>query len=146
MAIDIYSPFGTDLQFGPGEDITLTGREGVDFEFVREQQEFIQRIIRRLLTAPGEWIPFPKYGAGLRRWVDEPLTSANAFEIETTIMSQIGHEPDLAANPTPVVILESIENGLSVTIKCFTISLQPVSFNFNTGSGVVTVITGLDIA
>ena len=66
MSIDFRAPFGDDLVVGARPDVEITGLVSRDFDFIEAREELIQRIIRRLLTAKGEWIPFPNYGASLR--------------------------------------------------------------------------------
>lgn len=131
MAVDFLAPFGEDIQIGPGPDIGLAGEITADFTFVDSQLELIQRIIRRLLTNPGEWIPFPSYGGGLRRWVNEQLSFQNILSIKAVIIQQVMQEPDVAGIPSPVVDLATLPNGLLATIKLFTKELVPVSFSFN---------------
>ena len=87
MAIDFLAPFGEDMNLGAGSDVTILGQTGADFSFIDSRAELIQRIIRRLLTTPGEWLPFPRYGAGLRRYVNETLTPQVAFRIKADCLS-----------------------------------------------------------
>lgn len=131
MAVDFLAPFGEDLSLGPGLDLGLAGPTTADFTFVDSQTELIQRIIRRLLTNPGEWPPFKSYGGGLRKWINEPLTFQSTLYIKNDIISQLMQEPDIAGIPSPIVDLARITEGLLVTIKVFTKELVPVSFSFN---------------
>lgn len=131
MAIDFLAPFGEDMNLGAGSDVTILGQTGADFSFIDSRAELIQRIIRRLLTTPGEWLPFPRYGAGLRRYVNETLTPQVAFRIKADCLSQIVEEPDVATLPAPQVLLSRFPDGIVVTIQLYTKSLQPVSFSFN---------------
>lgn len=134
MAIDFLAPFGEDMALGAGSDVSILGQVGADFSFIDSRAELIQRIIRRLLTTPGEWLPFPRYGAGLRRYVNEPLTSSIAFQIKADCLAQIVEEPDVVTLPAPQVNLQRIPDGIVVTIQLFTQALQPVSFSFNPNS------------
>ncbi len=67
-----------------------------------------ERVIRRLLTNPGAYIWHPEYGAGLARFVGQPIDSAS---IEALIRSQMLLEPAVAALPEPVVIVQSDPGG-----------------------------------
>lgn len=142
MAIDFLAPFGEDMSLGAGSDVTILGQTGTDFDFIQSRDELIQRIVRRLCTNPGEWLPFPRYGAGVRRYVNEPLSSAIAFRIKADCLAQIVEEPDVATLPAPQVLLKRIPDGLIVVIQLYTQSLQPVSFSFNPNSP--DVFTGIN--
>ena len=96
-----------------------------------DRDELIQRLIRRLFTAPGEWIPFPNYGAGVRGLVNEPLSSQLALQIRSTITSQVLQEPDVSRQPAPTVRVEQVLNGVQVFVQLFTVAQVPVSFSFN---------------
>lgn len=134
MAIDFRAPFGEDLLFGPLPDLNVIGSTTRDFDFIQDREELIQRIIRRLLTTRGEWIPFPEYGASLRLRVNEPLTPQLVLDIRSTILSQLMLEPDVARSPAPQVLIAKIDNGIVVTIQLFTQALRVVNFSFNPAS------------
>jgi len=73
-----------------------------------------QRIYRRLMTAPGEYIFHPTYGAGL------PQRIGQVFDlrvIESIVRSQIFLEACVARTPAPVILVGSILNGVSISIK-----------------------------
>lgn len=131
MGFDLLAPFGGDLSFGPTVDVSTSGISGGDFDFLVDRDELIQRIIRRLLTDPGEWIPFPNYGAGLRRYVDETLTVVLANKIKNTILGQLLQEPDVSEAPLPSVALSTIPNGIFVAIRVFSRDIGQVSFAFS---------------
>lgn len=132
MAIDFLAPFGEDMALGAASDVSILGQQGTDFSFIAARDELIQRLIRRLLTNPGEWLPFPFYGGGLRAFVNEPLSSRLAFQIKSICIAQVMEEPDVAALPAPVITLKKpFADALIVTIQLYTQALQPVSFSFN---------------
>jgi hypothetical protein len=131
MAIDFLAPFGEDLAIGPRPDLSVIGGTIQDFEFVTDVPEIVQRIIRRLLTYQGEWIPFPNYGASLRQYVDAALSLQLVQTIKSVVTKQVMQEPDISPIPTPVVDVQAIPNGIFVAIKVFTRTMQPVSFAFN---------------
>ena len=72
-----------------------------------------QRVLRRLMTNPGDYIWHPDYGAGLPRYVG---TNLNLLEIEGVIREQLAKEKAVTQSPPPVVKLRPILNGLFVNI------------------------------
>lgn len=131
MGFDLLSPFGGDVEFGPAVDVSTAGLTGADFDFLVDRDELIQRIIRRLLTDPGEWIPFPNYGAGLRRFVNETLDNILILKIKNIILGQLLQEPDVSENPPPSVAMSLVNNGLYVAVRVFSQDLGQVSFAFS---------------
>ena len=59
-----------------------------------------QRVLRRLLTNPGDYIWHTDYGAGLGRYVGSP---ANETLVKATIRSQIFQEKAVARTPEPII-------------------------------------------
>jgi len=95
---DIWHQWGSDLMVGPTGDLAsvagaLLGR---------------QRVLRRLLTNPGDYIWQLGYGAGLAQFVGRP---ANALQIRAVIRSQIFQETAVARMPEPVVEVASDDTG-----------------------------------
>lgn len=72
-----------------------------------------QRIIRRLLTNPGDYRWHPEYGAGLGRLVGE---TRDRYAIESRIRSQIMQEACVARQPLPVITSSPIPDGIFVSI------------------------------
>ena len=68
----------------------------------------LQRVLRRLLTNPGEYVFAPTYGAGLRAAVGRP---ANIPRIQAVIMAQMMQEAYVAPTPPPVVTVTSKNDG-----------------------------------
>ena len=62
---DLAHEFGADLQAGPTGDLALADGAALGR----------QRVLRRLLTNPGDYIWHPTYGAGLARFVGHPFGS-----------------------------------------------------------------------
>jgi len=90
--------WGGDLSFTPAWDIALvTGT-------VLGQQ----RVLRRLLTNPGDYIWHLNYGAGLAQFVG---TTVNVAAIRSTIRSQIFMESAVARLPEPAINVQSSPNG-----------------------------------
>lgn len=56
----------------------------------RDYEAYVSQLIRQvLLTAPGERINRPDFGAGLRRMVFSPIDDATATLIQTTIFQNL---------------------------------------------------------
>ncbi len=59
-----------------------------------------QRVLRRLMTNPGDYIWQLDYGAGLAQFIGQP---GNALQIEAVIRSQIFKESAVSRTPEPTV-------------------------------------------
>lgn len=100
---DIYHYTGGDIDSSSTGDLrTATGSERTK-----------QRILRRLLTNPGEYLFHPEYGAGLGKKVGEPVKPG---EWKALISGQMLLEEAVARHPPPAVKLALIEGGVSVSI------------------------------
>ena len=73
-----------------------------------------QRVLRRLLTSPSDYIWALDYGAGLGRFVGQPGALP---AIRSAIRGQIFKEASVASNPEPVIDLHSDPGGLYVHIR-----------------------------
>jgi phage baseplate assembly protein W len=87
---DVSQLWGSDLSLSPTGDLALASGSMLGQ----------QRVLRRLLTNPGEYIWQPGYGAGLGQFIGEP---ANALQIRAVIRSQIFKEAAVARTPEPVI-------------------------------------------
>jgi hypothetical protein len=103
---DIAHQWGSDLGFGPTGDIAVVAGS------VLGQQ----RVLRRLLTNPLDYIWQPGYGAGLASFVGQP---ANALQICATIRSQIFKEAAVAQNPEPTVDVTLNPGGASGDVYAY---------------------------
>lgn len=74
-----------------------------------------QRIIRRVLTNPGDYTANPDYGAGAGRFVGTTPQGLN--QLKTLISSQILLEPSVAPYPFPKVELKTNYEMLYITIE-----------------------------
>lgn len=72
-----------------------------------------QRVLRRLLTNPGDYIWHIDYGAGLARFVGAP---ANRSLISATIRSQIFKEAVVARTPEPLIDVQINPAGALSTV------------------------------
>jgi len=99
--IAIASRWEGDLSAGATGDIAV----------VPVQSEVQQRLIRGLLTNPGDYIWHTKYGAGLGSYVGERY-SQNF--IEGAVLNQLKFEPLVMATPAPSVQINlSLAGSLS---------------------------------
>lgn len=90
-----------------------------------------QRILRRLMTAPGDYIWQPTYGAGLPQKIGSPVDTAL---IASIIRSQIALEATVARSPAPTITVTEILNGVSVYLLFYsavTGQQQTLSFDVN---------------
>lgn len=87
---DAHHLFGGDLAVGPSGDL-LSAQGG---------EAGRQRLLRRLLTNPGDYLWDLEYGAGLGRFVGEPVDVAR---IEAVIRSQMLREAAVVRQPEPSI-------------------------------------------
>lgn len=72
-----------------------------------------QRILRRLLTNPGDYIWEPDYGAGLPKYIGQKL---DLTALSALIRSQMYLESSVEQQPEPQISLTPILNGVYVQI------------------------------
>jgi phage baseplate assembly protein W len=87
---DLNHQYGSDIVAGPAGDLGT-----VDGSLLGQQ-----RVLRRLLTNPGDYIWQLDYGAGLAQFIGQP---ARVAQIKAVIRSQIFRESAVARTPEPVV-------------------------------------------
>ncbi len=87
---DIFHSFGSDLAPSPTGDIAIAT------DAILGQQ----RVLRRLLTNPGDYIWQPDFGAGLAQFIGQP---AEISRIRATVRSQIFKEAAVARSPEPII-------------------------------------------
>jgi phage baseplate assembly protein W len=75
-----------------------------------------QRVLRRLLTNPGDYIWQLDYGAGLARFIGQPI---NPLQIRAVIRSQIFKEATVARQPEPVIDVQVAPGGASGTVYVY---------------------------
>lgn len=120
--MDCYHYFGSDLSTNSRGDIRL-----IDGLILSQQ-----RILRRLLTNPGDYIWHPNYGAGLPTYIGVPLTQSLFRKITGLITSQIFLEPSVSQSPPPVIKLSANQNTIYCSIEytdAATTSLQVLTFD-----------------
>lgn len=90
--------WGGDLSAGPTGDLALATGTALGQ----------QRVLRRLLTNPGDYIWQLQYGAGLAQFVGAPC---NIAAIKAAIRSQIFMESAVARLPEPLIDVQSAQDG-----------------------------------
>jgi hypothetical protein len=102
---DLAHGFGGDLVIGPTGDLALSAGPALTRE----------RVLRRLLTNPGDYLWQLDYGAGLGRFVGQPGSAAG---IAAVVRGQIFREAAVARAPEPVVAArDDHAGGLAVEIR-----------------------------
>jgi phage baseplate assembly protein W len=96
---DLHHQFGADLV------VSATG----DLATVDGASLGQQRVLRRLLTNPGDYIWHSGYGAGLAQFVGQPVDAAR---IRAVVRSQIFKEPVVARLPEPAIDVTSDLAGM----------------------------------
>jgi hypothetical protein len=100
---DIFHVWGSDLTASATGDIGIAS--GSTFGQ--------QRVLRRLLTNPGDYIWHTDYGAGLASFLGKAPTET---QIKATIRSQIFHEAAVARTPEPTIDVQVSPAGALSTI------------------------------
>jgi hypothetical protein len=122
--VDAYLNFGQDLQLSSTLDLLMA-----DGSTLSEQ-----RIIRRLMTNPLDYIWYPEYGAGIASYIGQPFTDDTYDNIQNTILSNMFLENTVSQMPQPDILFQTIQTGIFVQIN-YTISpsLQPIVLTFSVG-------------
>lgn len=103
--MDIHHVWSGDLAATATGDLATVDRGALGTE----------RVLRRLLTNPGEYLWQPEYGAGLARFVGEPTDAA---AIAAVIRLQMRREPAVATVPEPVIeVVVGVPGTLSVVVR-----------------------------
>jgi hypothetical protein len=98
MTSDVSLEWGSDLSVDAGGDLLLvTGIPRAN-----------QRVLRRLLTNPGDYLWNLSYGGGLALSIGQPLDAAM---IEAVIRRQLAQEAVVSPAPAPVVNVQAINSG-----------------------------------
>ncbi len=103
---DLWHQWGSDLAIGPTGDVAVSSGP------VLGQQ----RVLRRLLTSPGDYIWQLDYGAGLARFIGQP---ANTLQIRALIRSQIFKEAAVARSPEPTIDVQVSPAGAPGTVYVY---------------------------
>jgi hypothetical protein len=121
---DISHAWGGDLAVGSSGDLALAS--GTDV--------VSQRVCRRLLTNPGDYLWHLEYGGGLAQFVGLP---ANSADIEAVISNQLLLESAVPAVPAPKVATTVVDVANGYLLANITYadptSQQSVMINVSTG-------------
>jgi len=101
---DVQHWWGEDIAFTPGGD--LARASGVD--------RSTQRVARRLLTNPAEYLSHPEYGGGVRREVGQ---NTDVARIQGTVRGQMLKEEAVQQEPPPTVTTTQVPTGVAVSVK-----------------------------
>lgn len=104
---DIYNNYGEDLVLSATNDLQVSS------DMLRGEQ----RVLRRLLTNPVDYIWNPDYGAGLPSFVGQTLSLDTFDQVKSLITSQIFLEEAVSQNPPPQIFLQTIQAGLFCQIE-----------------------------
>lgn len=97
--------WGGDLSPGPTGDLAAVSGAALGR----------QRVLRRLLTNPGDYVWHSDYGAGLARFIGQPTSTA---AIRAAVRAQIFQEPAVARQPEPGIDVAAGPPGtLSITVR-----------------------------
>ena len=121
---DLFHEWGTDLAVGSGGDLALSAASDT----------INQRVLRRLLTNPGDYLWNLNYGGGLGQFVGVP---ANPADIEAVVGTQLALETAVPATPAPQITASLVDaaNGYVVANITYAdpFSMAPVQLNVSTG-------------
>ncbi len=102
---DLSLAFGGDLTVGPTGDLAVVSAS------VLTQQ----RVLRRLLTNPGDYLWQLDYGAGLGQFVGQPGAQA---AINGIARSQVLREAAVASAPAPLVTsVAALDGSVTLTLR-----------------------------
>lgn len=93
--------FGHDLVVSATGDLALSSGT----------QEGQERVLRRLLTNPGDYVWHGDYGAGLARFLGQPIA---ASRIAAVSRSQMFKEAAVARSPAPTIEVAGSPDGTVV--------------------------------
>lgn len=125
MATNYTALLDIDHEFGGDVGLSATG----DLATVSGSVRSAQRVYRRLLTNPGDYLWHLEYGAGLPRKVG---TLIDVAEISALIRTQMALEPSVAQTPPPVIAVVPIANGVAVQISYVALpDKQPTALSFS---------------
>ena len=124
--------YDLDLTYGNDLSLTTINGGGSDLSLASGLDRSEQRVIRRLMTTPINYIWQVSYGAGLPTFVGQPLSTDNFNRLKALITSQMFLEPSVARDPAPIINFQTTQFGLFCQIEYVeNPSRQPKVLNFN---------------
>lgn len=121
--------FGEDLLFSDDVQVTASG----DYALVEGVAAVKQALLNRLLTAPGEFAPYPDYGVGIRLWVKKRLSRSELDFLRQLILDQAVKEERIE-RVTDVIVErddQGEETGIKIMIKALVLGREQ-AFTFPT--------------
>src|SRR5580692_7342227 len=97
-----------------------------------------QRMLRLILTNPGDDLQYPWYGSGIRESIGAMITPALLSGFKARITQALATDPGIVSNPAPVVSvttdnIASVFIVVSVTLKSGQqLPLPSIVFNLST--------------
>jgi hypothetical protein len=117
----------SDLDLTWGGDLGLSAQG--DLALASGSRLSTERVLRRLLTNPGDYIWQTSYGAGLARFVGRPAQPA---QIAALIQSQLRAEASVARTPPPSVsVSEAGVSSFAVTLTYTEASPAPTELTLS---------------
>ena len=101
--MDLSNLIGTDLNI-----TSVSTNTTADIQNVVNPVEGQQRVLRRLLTNPGDYVWQPNYGAGLAKYIGQPM---NQLAISGVIRQQMKLERAVKQFPPPSVQVQTSKGG-----------------------------------
>jgi hypothetical protein len=121
---DIFHEWGSDLVVDSSGDLALSTGSGT----------VSQRVFRRLLTNPGDYLWSLDYGGGLGQFVGFPTNSA---AIRASIRAQLLLETAVPTTPSPQVTVSVADTANGYVLATITYAdpstSVPVQLNISTG-------------
>jgi phage baseplate assembly protein W len=121
---DIFHEWGSDLVVGVGGDLA----------WASSADAISQRVIRRLLTNPGDYIWNLDYGGGLAQFVGAP---ANPAKVEAIVNTQLALESAVPQSPAPQIKVAMVNAADGYVVAKITYgdpsSGLPVGINITAG-------------
>lgn len=122
----------TDLSHFWGQDLSLSNTQ--DLMLASDTVHGQQKVLRRLLTNPGDVVFHPDYGAGLLKFVG---STSDVASITSVIRSQILLEDCVAKTPAPQITVTNLPNSSDGSALLITIvytdsntgASEPLSFS-----------------
>lgn len=109
--------FGTDIFFNGSTLISPSG----DYTTVSGVENLRRSILRRMITAPGEYKLNPTYGVGLPVYIKKPMTQSNLDQISNRIKDNLSRDPRID--------------------QVITLDVQKTTFNGQTGIQINLVVS-----
>ena len=122
--MSITCKWGGDLEIGPTGDIAVASVvDNLD-----------EKIIRRLLTNPGDYLWAPNYGGGLAAQIGSPV---DLSALQANIRAQMEQEPLISPYPLPSVLV-SPTVSYSDDARVVTITYQSTDQNSSRSLSLTT--------